>query len=500
MKTINLLFAILFLGTTSIMAQISGNSLHFDGTNDHVTTPLPTVFNDIPNNDFTIEMWIKPENNSFSSPISAQFDANNLVVISLTSNRIYFGVKVNGTTLSRTTNGNLPLNSWSHVACSWNATSNLIEIYINGVMATTNSSSSASTGTSNMMSIGAKTNATQLFEGELDEVRIWDDLRTPCETVNAMYSEFTTIPANLVTYYNFNQTTGTTLPDLTTNNLDGTLSPSSNANWVSSGAGIIATNLATPFPVTTCDTYTWVNGNANTYTSSTSVNHTFTSAQGCDSIVSLDLTINNSASSTDTKTACNSFTWINNTTYTQNNQTATHTIPGGAANGCDSTVMLDLTIKTVNTAITQAGAFLSADEAGATYQWFDCSNQALIPGATNQTFTATANGDYAVAITANGCTENSTCYTVTGVGIIENDFGKKLLLYPNPTKGDFVIDLGNNYPTTNITLTDLSGKLLQASTHNNSQLLHLKLKEPAGVYLLHIQSEDKKATIRLIKE
>ena len=123
-----------------------------------------------------------------------------------------------------------------------------------------------------------------------------------------------------------------------------------------------------------------------------------------------------------------------------------------------------------------------------------------ITTATNKSFTPTASGYYAVVVHKNGCSATSTCYTVTGVGIIENDFGKKLLLYPNPTKGDFVIDLGNNYPTTNITLTDLSGKLLQASTHNNNQLLHLKLKEPAGVYLLHIQSEDKKATIRLIKE
>ena len=85
-------------------------------------------------------------------------------------------------------------------------------------------------------------------------------------------------------------------------------------------------------------------------------------------------------------------------------------------------------------------------------------------------------------------------------GIIENNFGNDLLIYPNPTNGIFSIDLGRNYQTVTITITDLNGKLIQSKTYNESKLLNLKLEKPVGVYLLIIESGDKKTIIRLIKE
>ena len=99
---------------------------------------------------------------------------------------------------------------------------------------------------------------------------------------------------------------------------------------------------------TACDTYTWIDGN--TYTSSNNTaTHTLTNVLGCDSIVTLNLTINNSSTQVDTQTACNSYTWIDGNTYTTSNNTAIHTILGGAANGCDSIITLNLTINNSNT-------------------------------------------------------------------------------------------------------------------------------------------------------
>ena len=94
-----------------------------------------------------------------------------------------------------------------------------------------------------------------------------------------------------------------------------------------------------------CGSYTWIDGN--TYTTNNN-SATFTipngSVNGCDSIVTLDLTISNSVSGTDTQVACGSYTWIDGNTYTTNNNTATFTILNGSVNGCDSIVTLDLTI------------------------------------------------------------------------------------------------------------------------------------------------------------
>jgi len=253
--------------------------------------------------------------------------------------------------------------------------------------------------------------------------------------------------------------------------------------------------------IMTCDSLLWIDGN--TYyvnNNSATFNITNGAANGCDSLVTLDLTINNSAVGTDTRTECDSLLWIDGNTYYVNNNSATFNIANGAANGCDSLVTLDLTVNTINSSVNQTGTLLTANESGATYQWLDCPGMTPISGATNQSYTATTNGDYAVYISNNSCSDTSICHTVVGVGIIENNFNSELLLYPNPTDGNFSIDLGNNYQNTVISITDLNGRTTQTKKYYNSQLLHLKLEGPAGVYFLIVQSENRKAVIRLIKE
>ena len=97
---------------------------------------------------------------------------------------------------------------------------------------------------------------------------------------------------------------------------------------------------------------TWIDGN--TYTAS---NNTATfniaggAASGCDSLVTLDLTISNAVNGIDTQIACDSYTWIDGNTYTTSNNTATFTIFGGSSSGCDSTVTLDLTINNSNSTV-----------------------------------------------------------------------------------------------------------------------------------------------------
>ena len=90
-----------------------------------------------------------------------------------------------------------------------------------------------------------------------------------------------------------------------------------------------------------CDSYTWIDGI--TYTSSNNTaTDTLVNAAGCDSIVTLDLTIINSTAGVDVQSHCDSYTWIDGITYTSSNNTATDTLINAA--GCDSVVTLDLTI------------------------------------------------------------------------------------------------------------------------------------------------------------
>ncbi len=200
----------------------------------------------------------------------------------------------------------------------------------------------------------------------------------------------------------------------------------------------------------------------------------------------------------DSISTCGPYTWIDGTTYSNSNTAATITYNNSA--GCDSSVILNLTITSLDMSVSQNGLSLMANQVGASYQWINCSTGAFIVGATGQTYTATANGDYAVILNLTGCSDTSSCFNVTSVGIIENDFENELIVYPNPTDGKFSIDLGETYNTVTITLMDMSGKHIQLRTYNESQLLNLEIEEPASVYLLMIQSGNKKAVIRLIKE
>ena len=110
--------------------------------------------------------------------------------------------------------------------------------------------------------------------------------------------------------------------------------------WLFLNLTINASNFGTDTQVH-CDSFTWIDGI--TYTSSNNTaTHTIVNAAGCDSIVTLDLTILNSTTGVDVQSHCDSYTWIDGITYTSSNNTATHTIVNAA--GCDSVVTLDLTI------------------------------------------------------------------------------------------------------------------------------------------------------------
>ena len=93
--------------------------------------------------------------------------------------------------------------------------------------------------------------------------------------------------------------------------------------------------------ITACDSYTWIDGI--TYnTSNNTATHTLTNINGCDSVVTLDLNMNYSTTGIDVQEHCDSFIWIDGNTYTTSNNTATHILTN--ATGCDSVITLNLTI------------------------------------------------------------------------------------------------------------------------------------------------------------
>lgn len=157
--------------------------------------------------------------------------------------------------------------------------------------------------------------------------------------------------------------------------------------------------------------------------------------------------------------------------------------------GCDSIVALDLTIIPVDISVVQNGNTLTAGTNGAIYQWIDCTNgNTIIPGATNQSFTTTINGSYAVIVSENGCTDTSMCYTISNIGIDKNNQDIGFTISPNPAKNRLVVHSSVNLMSIEIFAS--TGQLLQKqkSSKGNKQINISSL--PPGNYFIRAISQE----------
>lgn len=208
----------------------------------------------------------------------------------------------------------------------------------------------------------------------------------------------------------------------------------------------------------------------------------------------------NSSSATDVITACNNYTWINGVTYTASNYVDTVILTN--AQGCDSIVTLDLTINTVDTSVVENGVTLTAQAIGAQYQWIDCATNTPIIDSVNVSFTASESGTYAVEVTQNGCTDTSACFAITNVGIESVLTANTIKVYPNPTENNFTVELNGNGQNMNVQVLDAVGKTVyQKQVQNVTEGTTLSIvtnQWASGYYLLKVQAGDEVHNEKLI--
>ncbi|MBL4755292.1 MAG: T9SS type A sorting domain-containing protein [Flavobacteriales bacterium] len=345
-------------------------------------------------------------------------------------------------------------------------------------------------------------------------------------------------------------------------------SPSANYTWTTSGTYLdtvpnsfgcdsiltinltVDTNSGSPFTQSVCGSYVSPSGNY-TWTSSGIYLDTLSNASGCDSVLTIDLTVNNNTSSTFTESACNSYIspsgnhiWTSSGTYldtlfntsgcdsvltidltVRNNtsSTLTHSVcnsyvsPSGnylwtssgtyldtIANSveCDSIITVNLTVSIVDTSVSVTDTMLISNSVQSSYQWLDC-NSGLLPlnGETAQSYIPSSNGVYAVEITQNGCIDTSGCFGFFGVGVQENKVLQPFLIFPNPTNGPLIIHFEEYHDELNVRVFNILGKLISTSTFYNEEQIDIELVGSPGVYSLLIQSTfGDSAMILVLKE
>ncbi len=183
-------------------------------------------------------------------------------------------------------------------------------------------------------------------------------------------------------------------------------------------------------------------------------------------------------------TVCNSYTAPSGTIYTTSG-TYEDIIPNSC--GADSIITINLTVNNIDNSVTPHGDTLIANQDGATYQWIDCSDYTPIAGATNQTFIPTVSGSYAVIVTYNDCVDTSTCYTVNIAGV--NPMFASVQIYPNPSNGIVNIDLGN-LQNVSIKVYDATGKVILSEENINEKIHKLNLNQPVGFYVVEVTNEN----------
>ena len=422
-----------------LFAQQPHNAIHFDGTDDYISTSGGNITG---NNARTVEAWVRTDANCIPGASSG---GKQQVVVDMgsfstgaryTLNLLWANsvrIEVGGSGLSGTTAINDSL--WHHIAAVYDpsSTNKKHRIYIDGVQeASGNLTTTVNTGSGGLV-IGRRVDGANPFEGDIDEVRVWDVALSDADIYAHFNKEICGSPTNLKVYYTFNQ---------------------GNANGGNSSNTTLNDQAGTN------------NGTLNNF-----------SLSGTSSNWTVGRDMNPNYYDTIAATACNGMWSPDSTMYWDSTAVYRHTFTD--MNGCDSVISYDLVVNEVDTSISVTASTpptISSNAQGAMYQWGNCRDSSAVAGATQSFFVPTSNGDYAVIVTANGCSLWSQCVSVQGIGIEELT---RVLLYPNPTSG--IVQVPSNWRGERVEVTNFAGQLILSTTVEDKLNLG---QAPAGVYVI----------------
>lgn len=224
----------------------AGGTLDFDGSNDYVDVGNDASIKRYAAS-FTIEAWVNLD--AYST--GGTYDYVEMILSNRGSGNIgsYLGIwgedagdlsyaspyKVGFST--GTSSGNvgmagtstIAVDTWYHVAFTFNyagSNNNTGKIYVNGILEATATLNDINDPGTNSTFIGydyQASNSAYHWDGMIDEVRVWSDVRTETEIRENMCKRLTGTEANLVGYWRFDESGGTSCTDSSPNSNTGTM-------------------------------------------------------------------------------------------------------------------------------------------------------------------------------------------------------------------------------------------------------------------------------------
>ena len=487
----NLILAIAVVSAFGVRAQ---NALNFDGSNDYIqaSNPGPTG-----TSDRTVEAWIKTTNTASTQSIIVDWGSTStggrFTLNMIQNGKIRIEVGGNGFNSTTTVNDG----NWHHVAVTYdNSASTKFNMFIDGQLHMSNNVTvSVNTASSTGISIGRRIDGVNYFQGSIDEVRVWNVVRTATEIANSRNAEFCTIPQGLVAYYNFNRgsaggsNSGVNKAYEAASGNTGTLNNfslnGSTSNWVS-GASLTKGLSVNVMNASTCDSMVSPSGKYVWTLSGVKVD-TLTNASNCDSLIRVNLSVFPSLYTVVVDSVCGAYTSPSgNYTYTTSGTYFDTLI---TSKGCNWVFELNLDITVIDTTVTQTGHQLSANQNNATYyRWLDCAqNYAPIGGASNQVFAPAKDGVYAVKITMNQCDDTSACFGVIGIGLDEADWKNGVNIFPNPVVDHLGLDFSRQVEGIQYSIVNYNGQILGKGRLSGNSQFSLEISDlENGLYVLKL--------------
>lgn len=255
-------------GTFVTAAAPPPGSLSLNGTTAYAEAPDAAELN--VTGDWTVESWFKEGSGSFNHAATylvmkgdSNFDPEAPYFVAIEWNNVIAGERTSWGNQALTASlTSLTPGSWNHVAVTMKASTRQLTIYLNGAQAAQGIiGAQSSAGNSRAVSIGRNGTSGGLFNGKIDDVRIWNVVRSASEVSASYQSELSGAPTGLVGYWKFNDGAGATAVDSTATAQNATLNGS--ATW--------STDVPNgpPPPDTTPPTISGVQAGAITHTSAT---------------------------------------------------------------------------------------------------------------------------------------------------------------------------------------------------------------------------------------
>lgn len=165
--------------------------------------------------------------------------------------------------------------------------------------------------------------------------------------------------------------------------------------------------------------------------------------------------------------------------------------------GCDSIITINLTIEEIDNSVIQSGGVLTAVENNATYQWLSCITGFNIEGETNQNYSPIVSGIYAVRVSKGICEVLSPCYTVEITSLDENSM-RQVQIYPNPVSDYLKVNLGEEFKSIDCKIIDICGRTLFHRQFSDQSILSLDIRKlRVGLYFLIVRFDSREAIFKI---